>query len=90
MAAEHDVQDSAKVDMEPGYKPANPSHHSLNFQDRVRSHPELGSTAPTTMTKSEELAALMSVSSPKFVGVDASLLLGPPPTRFLPSIQESP
>ncbi|KAK1924822.1 hypothetical protein DB88DRAFT_238145 [Papiliotrema laurentii] len=60
MAAEHDVQDSAKVDMEPGYKPANPSHHSLNFQDRVRSHPELASTAPTTMTKSEELAALMS------------------------------
>jgi len=49
------------VDLEPGYRPAGPSHHSLKVQGRLRSR------APTVpvdieMTKAEELAALMSVS----------------------------
>lgn len=49
------------VDLEPGFKPANPSHHSLQVQGRLRPR-DVTAPVDVEMTKAEELGALMSVS----------------------------
>lgn len=52
----------ARVDREPGFRPAAPAHHSLKVQSKLSPRLPQVELPPLEMSKAEELAALMHVS----------------------------